>query len=156
VADEPIAEVWSGERLADALEHSVDMADGDEVELVREAARRVRGVSETPIDLIVEADETLAIFHDPKRGPSRVEVLIRSLRDALEDARAEIVRLTEGIARLQAMIVNAGYIIGSLSSHAPGDGVTDASTDQCRYCGEPWPCSTAQWRDAMSEEVDRG
>jgi hypothetical protein len=46
--------------------------------------------------------------------------------------------------------VDAGYIIGSLSSHAPGNGVTDASTDQCWYCGEPWPCPTAQWRDAIA------
>jgi hypothetical protein len=62
-------------------------------------------------DLIAEADETLAIFHDPKRGPSRVEALIRSLRDALEDARAEIARHHADFARWEEMAARGAGLV---------------------------------------------
>jgi hypothetical protein len=88
---------------------------------------------------------------------------IPKLHDEIDRLETDVARLTEenarlreAVARLRALIVDAGYIIGSLRSHAPGNGVTDASTDQCWCCGERWPCPTAQWRDATSEEVDRG
>jgi hypothetical protein len=75
---------------------------------------------------------------------------IPKLHDEIDRLETDVARLTEENERLRALIVDAGYIIGSLSSHAPGNGVTDASTDQCWYCGEPWPCPTAQWRDAIA------
>lgn len=32
------------------------------------------------------------------------------------------------------------------SSHGPGNGVMDAATTDCWYCGEPWPCESEQWK----------